>query len=203
MFVYLIRNSTNGKCYIGQTTKPCVDMRLHQHRYAARWKANSRPLTCAINKYGWCNFTVHVLEVCYDMNSLNASEIYWISRYNSISPNGYNIDHGGKNLPRSAETRRKISEGLIGRVVSDETRALWSEQRTGRSHTDETRELMKIANRGSGRAPSSKCKITLEIAKAIREEYAKGGITQKLLGEKYGVSKANICDIINRKLWNY
>ncbi|MCY0962603.1 HNH endonuclease signature motif containing protein [Streptomyces sp. H27-H5] len=44
-------------------------------------------------------------------------------------------------------------------------------------------------------------KLTYELAEELRAEYAKGGISQRELGERYGVSREHARDIIARKRW--
>ena len=44
-------------------------------------------------------------------------------------------------------------------------------------------------------------KLTAEQVRAIREEYAAGKITQKILAWKYGVTRRNISYILNRHTW--
>lgn len=45
----------------------------------------------AIKKYGRENFTFQILEQC-DTDKLNERETYYIRLYNSLAPNGYNIE---------------------------------------------------------------------------------------------------------------
>lgn len=45
-------------------------------------------------------------------------------------------------------------------------------------------------------------KLTEEQVIAIRKRYAKGGITQQVLGELHGVGQTAIRDIVNYKTWN-
>ena len=48
---------------------------------------------------------------------------------------------------------------------------------------------------------SSRAKITMQKAKEIRAKYKAGGITKKRLGLIYGISGANIGDVINNRIW--
>lgn len=43
---------------------------------------------------------------------------------------------------------------------------------------------------------NSKTKVTPEIVVAIREEYARGGISQETLGKKYGLSQGHVSKVI-------
>lgn len=46
-----------------------------------------------------------------------------------------------------------------------------------------------------------KAKVTEDQVRAIREEYAQGGITQAQLGRKYGISQGSVWAIVRNKLW--
>jgi len=46
-------------------------------------------------------------------------------------------------------------------------------------------------------------KLTTDQVIAIRKQYKKGGITQKMLGQKYNVSQNTISEIIRRKIWTH
>lgn len=106
MIVYLIRNTVDGKCYVGQTVRD-FERRIVEHRSAAK-KGKGR-LYNAIRKYGWENFESEVLEECVDAADLDMSERFWIRAYNSLSPNGYNLKGGGHdNHTLSREVRDKI-----------------------------------------------------------------------------------------------
>ena len=101
MCIYQIIHKKSGKSYIGQTTK-----RLRE-RWNTHCRADSKctKIKNAIQKYGKNAFKLKVLEVCEDVDSLAAREIYWIKTLSSIS-NGYNIQSGGR--PKSYTKKVKI-----------------------------------------------------------------------------------------------
>ena len=94
--IYKITNSTNQKMYIGQSIN--IQKRINEHF----WKANlpkdrsfNSILHQAIRKYGAENFYYEVLEFC-SLENLDDRERYYIAKYNSITPNGYNVLIGGQ-----------------------------------------------------------------------------------------------------------
>lgn len=98
-YIYKITNNINGKLYIGQTTTT-VEHRIGQH-FSKQQEAYHGILKYAINKYGKDNFSYEMLakiecetrsKLCEELNNL---EIKMIKKYNSITPNGYNISEGG------------------------------------------------------------------------------------------------------------
>lgn len=82
--IYKITNLVNGKSYIGQS--------IHIER---RWKEHCLPssdsaIAKAIQKYGKEQFSFQIVEEC-SKEELNEKEEYYISYYNTVIPNGYNI----------------------------------------------------------------------------------------------------------------
>jgi group I intron endonuclease len=106
--IYCHTNTVNGKKYIGQTSTT-MEKRWQQHLYEASIPRLRRLFLAAIHKYGADAFIHEVLETAATQDAANLAEIYWIDRYNTIKPNGYNLDSGGGRHP---ETRKKVSAGL-------------------------------------------------------------------------------------------
>lgn len=92
--IYIIKNRINSKVYIGQSVNPA-------RRFIGHCKKSSNNGTSlisrAIQKYGANNFWFEILES--QVTNYNERERYWISQYNSVQPNGYNIQPGGEEPP--------------------------------------------------------------------------------------------------------
>lgn len=87
--IYKITNLINEKVYIGQS--------IHIER---RWQEHCQPssrslIGRAIKKYGKENFSFQILEECRE-EQLDKLEEEYISKYNSVVPNGYNIETASK-----------------------------------------------------------------------------------------------------------
>jgi len=87
--IYKITNLLNGKIYIGQT-KNCVKRRFYEHCYH-----KSSIISKAIKKYGKTNFKMRVLKSNLSLKQANKYEIYYINKYKSKAPLGYNVTIGG------------------------------------------------------------------------------------------------------------
>lgn len=117
--IYSITCIENGKRYIGQS----VDVRKRKNEHFNALRKGTHPNVHL--QRAWNNgarFDFEIIERC-SVVDLNEREIYWIAKYDSFH-NGYNQCEGGKSTtgrPCSAETRRKISDGNKGKVVSEET----------------------------------------------------------------------------------
>ncbi|CAB4125809.1 grpIintron_endo, group I intron endonuclease [uncultured Caudovirales phage] len=102
MIVYKIVNNLNGKVYIGQTVNT-IECRFSQHG------RDDGYLSKSIKKHGKENFTIHVIARCTSREELNNRERFCIRIFNSLAPNGYNLNAGGGGSDVSKETSVKIS----------------------------------------------------------------------------------------------
>lgn len=112
-YIYLITNLENGKKYVGQTMRT-VEKRFNQHKFDAKHKKCNSYLHRAMNKYGEENFIVRELySIITDtkeelLEDLNFFEIFFIDKYNTLAPNGYNLTKGGDNV--AASMKRMVDE---------------------------------------------------------------------------------------------
>lgn len=105
MFIYKISNKINEKVYIGLTTNT-IKERWRQHCQTA--KSNSRPLYCAMRKYGIENFYIEEIDAAETLPELGQLERKYIKQYNS-QINGYNLTAGGETNSYDANPRAKLS----------------------------------------------------------------------------------------------
>lgn len=160
-YIYKITNLINNKPYIGKTSQT-VEKRWKDHYYEARrWKkcqetgtdfGYNSSLYPAMNKHGYENFTIQLLEEVDSLEALNQREKYWIDFYDARN-NGYNIaagGHGGfflgcKHTPEALEKLRIAS---TGRKQSPESIAKTANAKRGTKVSAEGRERMRQAKLG-------------------------------------------------------
>lgn len=106
-YIYMISNTENDKLYIGQTRRN-LNIRWRQHLLSSKnEKENYTLLYRAMNKYGCDKFNIQLIKkYSFDskeelIETLNQEEIRYISEYNSVKPNGYNMQLGGKSPTES------------------------------------------------------------------------------------------------------
>ena len=87
--IYAVINKINKKMYIGQSEN-CYNRWL-QHK--TKYKTNFSLLYNDMRELGLENFYFKILEKTPPY-LLNTREKYYIEKYNSIAPNGYNINKG-------------------------------------------------------------------------------------------------------------
>lgn len=124
--IYKITNIKNGKVYIGQSVD--IERRWMTHKIHTK-KENGKkfPIHHSLKKYWFENFSFEIIEEC-GVEVINEREQYYISFYNSMLPNGYNCDSGGKSggylsqeridkmsgVESSLSTRIKMSDNQKG-----------------------------------------------------------------------------------------
>ena len=115
MLIYKITNRITGKIYVGLTTMSLSD-RWNDHKSCSRNPAKyTSALYCSMRKHGVENFTIEVIDTAATLEELNIKERTYIKAFNTLVPNGYNLDNGGGAQNCHPETRKKISKTLKGR----------------------------------------------------------------------------------------
>ena len=225
-YCYKATNDVNGKVYIGFATDPQKRWRQHKadaikgrgyifHKAIRKhgWEHfHFEVICCSKDKVAMLEFVEPLLIEQY---------------HSSIGQNGYNMHRkvmgasgrnvdvrGHKGRPLSEDHKRKVSESLKGNQRrrgckdSDETRKRKSEVLKGnlrslgrvqppkiRREISEASQRMWDRRHKTGMNPFSK--VTPDIVREIRSDYAKGGISQSQLGRKYGITQSSVGDIIN------
>ena len=122
--IYKITNLTTNKVYIGQAVSHILNHKRyrpygHQGRFRchiseafSQKKNQSHYLNNAIRKYGVNDFIVELIDFC-ELCKSDEKEIYYIAKYNSLYPNGYNLKNGGHTFTHCEESKKRVSEGVI------------------------------------------------------------------------------------------
>lgn len=140
MVIYKTTNLLNGMIYVGKDLKN-----------NPKYLGSGLLLLKAIKKYGKENFKKEILEVCSTKEILNEKEKFWIETLQARNREiGYNIAEGGHGgLTYDEETKKKISEQMKNRIVSEETKEKLSKSRKGIfKHTEETKEKLSKSHKG-------------------------------------------------------
>tara|TARA_B100000902_G_scaffold202164_1_gene192673 strand:- start:2266 stop:2904 length:639 start_codon:yes stop_codon:yes gene_type:complete len=132
--------SPNNKSYIGQVVqflkdgrKKGVRGRWLQHCGSARrnCKDGCVYLNRAIRKYKPENFTIEILIYC-DIDKLDMYEKQFIDIYDTLTPNGYNLQEGGASGKHSKETCKKRSLSMKKMLKDPEKRLIWRNAKLGK-----------------------------------------------------------------------
>jgi group I intron endonuclease len=133
-YIYKITNIQNKMMYIGQTIMDFQERIRHHFNK----KSNCRYLANALEKYGKDNFKYEIICICFD-EDLNRFEEEYITKYQTIVPNGYNLKSGGNSSRHNEETKKKISLSLKGRKILTPSPCL------GRILTEEHKNLISLS----------------------------------------------------------
>lgn len=126
MYLYKISfpEHLTTKCYIGITSQTL------KNRFKGHCRLSSDSLISrAIKKHGKNNAIMSVIAECDNWELLCLAEVEAIEKFNSFSPNGYNLTLGGEGLNGhvfSESHKKRISLANIGKVISKESRELMS-----------------------------------------------------------------------------
>jgi group I intron endonuclease len=101
-YIYIVENKVNNKKYIGQTKCDDIQKRWKQHKKIDKYSIGNCLLN-AYNKYGIDNFIFKILCICFDSDT-DFYEIEYIKKYNTLYPNGYNLQQGGNNRKHNIYT---------------------------------------------------------------------------------------------------
>lgn len=123
--IYKLTSQTSNKSYIGQAKKY---MGIYDSPWGMekRWKSHVREATCgktdhcrllnnAIRKYSQNDFTLTKLCDCESKKDMDEKEKHYINEYNTLVPNGYNLNKGGYCGADSEETKEKKRLANLGR----------------------------------------------------------------------------------------
>ena len=159
--IYLRTNLINGKQYVGQAS----DFKRREYD----WCNLNAPyagdyINKAREKYGLESWSVEILKECDSSEELNHWEMYFIEKFNTKKPFGYNLNDGGegqtgfhhsiesrmkmsvskkgkrKGIPRADDVKKKISESLKGKRTSLGM--------TNHKHSSESKLKMSAAKKG-------------------------------------------------------
>lgn len=189
--IYIYTNKINGMKYIGQTVNFYRRQKSHLN------KKDNNHFNNSLQKNGLKNFEVWQSNLM-SLKDMNFWEVELIKLYNTLEPNGYNIDLGGNGCQILGERHKKnISNSLKGKLKSEEHKKHLSENHAdfrgsnspmyGKHISDEVKEKMSKAH--LGKISSFKGKHHTEESK----EKNRQSNLRKNLGKNHWNSKSVIC----------
>jgi group I intron endonuclease len=140
--VYCIKNTLNGKCYVGVSSD--IKNRFKTHIRSAKALEN-KYLLYEDMRADPISFVFSVVEECEERTG-KEREKFWIMKMGSVFPNGYNkVVGGGLARRMSMNTKLKMSLSMTGRKHTEETKAKISAGNVGQERTEETRARMSCS----------------------------------------------------------
>lgn len=222
-YIYKITNLTNGKLYIGKTSRP--NKRWQQHISLSNNPKDRRYqyIHRAIRKYGTKNFSFEIIDSFKEENECFKYETIYINNFNSNNRKiGYNLTTGGDGATgyhHTKKSKQKMSlaklgvfEGnknpFYGKKHTQKVRKILSEKaklRTGKNnpfygktHNKETLINIRKTKIKNGTLGKKKY-LTEQQISDVRSKYATGNYTYSQLGKEYLLHNETIKNIITYK----
>ena len=155
--IYIITNIENNMIYVGQTRSHYKNRgKYRPFGYVKRFNShisealvNNKKKQCtylnnAIRKYGKDKFTVKLLELV-SLDELDTKEKYYIEKFSSTYPSGYNLTSGGK-TKQIYKIKNNSTESIkMPKKHNTITKELISKQLLAYNNTNSAKEI-KIKN---------------------------------------------------------
>ena len=130
-YIYIATNKINGKKYVGQTRQK-VKRRMKQHLYVK----HNLPFVNAYQKHPEY-FDIWFTD--FEKENLTFWEEFYIKKFNTRWPNGYNLTNGGGGCEMSDEIKKKMRNDKkgnknpnFGNYWTDKQKKAQSEKMKGR-----------------------------------------------------------------------
>lgn len=171
--VYLIRNTVNGKVYVGSSID--IGKRWRQHINGLNAGRHRSPhLQSAWDCYGEISFEFSILEICGIPELLSREQSHIDEQRSSDREFGYNtciVAGNSLGVKRSPETKAKLSKIHKGRVwdrdVVERRAASMRGQKRG-PMTEERKESLRAARKGVRLSDEHKANIRANAARGER-----------------------------------
>lgn len=159
--IYRYYNPIEDKSYIGQTSMNVDDRANHGYHYP-----KGSPFREAIDKYGFDKFEQSILRLCISQEEADEYERLFIDKYNTLYPEGYNLESGGKS----------------GQSLHSNTRCKLSNYMKETWRKPEVREKMSIAMKEAWNRPEYKQKLSDSLKGKPKSEEHKQHISESQIG---------------------
>lgn len=201
-YIYKITNNINGMCYIGQAKN--YKNRFITHKAMGYGNEPNKKLYQAFKEFGINNFNFEVIDYGSNYNEL---EKYWIQYYDSFH-NGYNQTPGGEQPPilqgenspfctHPDQTVQTVQNLLINTTLSSKKIG----ELTGYDDTTIIRINKGIIRKNNLLNYPLRKELTHDFKRQralnIIYDLQHTKLTQKQIGEKYGVSRTTVTAINN------
>lgn len=112
--IYKFTNKLTGESYIGQSENIHKRYLQHKNRHDGSTISNEDSyFHRMLRHYGFDNFTFEVIHEC-SKAELNSLEEYYIKKYNTLYPHGYNKTRGGNYV-----SCQKLDAETVSNIIED------------------------------------------------------------------------------------
>ena len=111
MIVYCATHLESGRKYVGKTVGT-IDGVIKRHLKAKTYFGN------VVRKYGLESFKFEVIDTAFSNEGILEKEIEWITKLNTVYPNGFNLSIGGQGYAgykMGKESRKAMAVAKLGK----------------------------------------------------------------------------------------
>lgn len=186
--IYLIKNLTNGKVYIGSSVDILKRWKTHKSLLKSL-NHHSRKLQNSWNKHGADKFLFEVIELC-DKEFLIEKEQFWINYFDSYNK-GYNCTELAqyinfrKGFKHTDESKLKIGQAAK-KMWTDDYKKEFSFKKTGKNgkkHSEVTKQKLREINLGKKHTDETKNKISVYSKLKKLSEHHKEALRKSNIGK--------------------
>jgi len=193
----------HGWSYIGETMQ-IKQRRQNWKKPAGKYYAGGK-IGAAREDYGVTDdiWDYEVLETiqCFDKDSLRQKlkerEAYYIAKYNSVAQ-GFNTSAGGtgnKGVNFSPEWRAKIGAASQGRTHSEDTKKRISQKLMGHTVSQEVRDKISAGNKGKKRTQQQREAQSLRMKGKVMSDAARAKSSAAKKGKPHPISAEGMANI--------
>lgn len=222
--VYVIKNTENGKFYVGSSCELDVRQRAHFSELRCEYHHNIY-LQREFVKYGEGAFEFEVIVLCDEDDRIWIEQVYLDRYWNEKVL--YNMNPDASKPPMTEETKAKIGAANRGRPrprsvpMTDATKEKLRQANLGKKASAETRRKMSEAGRGrvwsqASREKLSKSRMGQQIGEKnpngklrnedvweIRRLWATGKLLQKEIAVMWRIRAHTVSNIVHRNTWKH
>jgi group I intron endonuclease len=115
IIIYCHTCTATGKKYVGQTMWT-MNRRWRRHVNDAKSMQGCAAIGAAIRKYGEECWTHEILETVSSSKDADEAEAKWITKLNTIAPDGYNLEGGGRRLQQRPAQGARIRAAWLAKT---------------------------------------------------------------------------------------
>lgn len=166
-YIYLITDTLHNKQYVGQHRGYILDNGYY---------GSGKLILKIIKKYGTKIFTRQIIDYASSQEELSDKEIYYINKYQTLYPNGYNLTlrKQGTNpyVPKEASQELRMIRSENAKVLwqKDEYREKISEKRKETWKSEEHRKKISNAMKNRMKKLKEQKKCTRGLLKFLSDE---------------------------------
>lgn len=178
---YKITCISSGKSYIGATSRS-LKHRWQGHVRDARCQRRKTAIAEAIREHGHDAFEIVVLETHDTREAAALREREMILEYNTLSPDGYNLDRGGEMLggyTRVPEIRAKLSAAARRRWL-------------GGKHNPMNLPEVRAKHRAAVKIAMNRPDVKIKLSAARKTAWADLERLAKISGENNPAKRADV-----------